>query len=215
MSTHAEHAYRSLRDMLLAGEFLPGQKLSQLQLARKLGCSTVPVVEALRRLESDGLVTKTARKIARVRAFTLQELRDLYLLRASLEGVLARLCARRITSREVAHLKKLSRQSVAALRKGDVAVDRKLEVQIHQFIADCARSPLLSDELKKLLLVERTAGRHPAPNVPPGPFGSIHQAVIHAIADHDPDSAEYLMRKHILGGYKDYRSKIKSRKSKS
>ena len=215
MRTHADHAYRALQKMLLNGELSPGQKLSQLQLARQLGCSTVPVVEALRRLESEGLVTKTARKIARVRAFTLQELRDVYLFRASLEGVLARLCARRITDKEITHLKKLGRQSNAALRKGDLAADRNLEVQIHQHIAECARCPILSDELKKLLLVERTAGLLPKGKVPFSPAGPIHQAVIHALGDRDADSAEYLMKKHVLRGYKDHLPKTKSRKSKS
>ena len=64
MSTTAEHAYQSLRRMVVKGELAAGQRVSQLRVARQLGCSTVPVVEALRRLESEGVLVKEPRKMA-------------------------------------------------------------------------------------------------------------------------------------------------------
>ncbi|MBC8354550.1 MAG: GntR family transcriptional regulator, partial [Planctomycetes bacterium] len=53
--TAADVAYRGIHQMLASGQLLPGQRLSQSRLARQLQCSPMPVVEAMRRLESEGL----------------------------------------------------------------------------------------------------------------------------------------------------------------
>ena len=63
--------------------------------------------------------------------------------------------------------------------------------------------PLLSEELDRLMLIERTAGRpaHDA-SIRPG-LAHIHRSLVQAIVDRDADSAEYLMKKHIQNGYRD------------
>lgn len=65
-SSTFDQAYQGIRQIFVRGEFEPGQRVSQSKLARQLGCSTVPVVEAMRRLESEGLLVKQARKMAKV-----------------------------------------------------------------------------------------------------------------------------------------------------
>ncbi len=214
MITNADAAYKTIQRMLTNGEFSPGQRLSQVKIARKLGCSTVPVVEAMRRLESDGLLTKTARKMAKVRVLSLRELKGLYLLRANLEGVLAYMCAERITDEEIARLRELNQESVVVAENQDLPGDVRLEVEIHQHIAACARCPILAEELKRLLLVERTAGRTQEASGPVIDMAGVlvHRAVIEAIADHDAHMAEYLMRRHIKGGFQSFLKKYRALK---
>jgi len=153
-STASETAYRGIREMLARGDFQPGQRVSQSKLARELGCSTVPVVEAMRRLESDGLLVKQARKMAKVRELSSKDLEGLYLLREGLEAITARLAAQRIDDDQAVELQRL-----AKVYEQNWVTESDADVAIHRHIARCADCPLLSDELDRLMLIELTAGR--------------------------------------------------------
>ena len=115
----ADQAYAAIRGMLIRTELKPGQEVSQTELARHLGCSTVPIVEAMRRLESEGLQVKDGRKIARVRQLSRRDREGLYLVREGLEGVTAKLCAARITNAHIEELRELGRQYKEAVAGGD------------------------------------------------------------------------------------------------
>src|SRR5262245_57242685 len=93
----AEQAYLAIREDILRGQFGPGTPLSRRRLARDLKMSVAPVTDALRRLESDGLVESRARAGTRVRVPTEADVRDLYELREALESQSARLFAQRAT----------------------------------------------------------------------------------------------------------------------
>lgn len=127
---------------------------------------------------------------------------------------MARMCAGRITDEEIAHLRELNRQSVLVAERQDLVGDVRLEVEIHQYIAACAHCPILADELKRLLLVERTAGQVQAASGQSIDMAGalVHRAVIEAIADRDIHMAEYLMRKHIKGGFQSFLKKLKALK---
>jgi DNA-binding GntR family transcriptional regulator len=79
--TLADGAYRSVRDEILRGTLRPGMPLSRRRLARQLGMSVLPISDALRRLEEDGLVESRARAGTRVRIPTETDVRELYELR--------------------------------------------------------------------------------------------------------------------------------------
>lgn len=197
----SDQAYEGIRQMFVRREFQPGQRVSQSKLARQLGCSTVPVVEAMRRLESEGLLVKQARKMAKVRELSAADLEGLYLLREGLEAITARLSAQRIDDDQAAELRELSQAYEAAWKTERLETDA--DIEIHRHIARCAGCALLSEELDRLLLIERTAGRaiHDASSRPG--HAHIHRALVQAIIDRDNDSAEYLMKKHIQNGYRE------------
>lgn len=204
-------AYRGIRLMLARGELIPGQRLSQSRLARQLGCSPMPVVEAMRRLESEGLLVKQARKQARVRELSQEDLEGLYLLREAIESVTARLAAQRATPEETQVLQELAQAYERAWEAND---DGDAEVAIHRHIAACARCPLLLEELDRFLLIERTAGRSFQPGGERPGHPHSHRALVQAIVDHDADSAEYLMKKHIQSGYQSVQRMLASRAPK-
>ena len=185
--------------MLCLGELVPGQRLSQSRLGRHLGCSSMPVVEAMRRLESEGLLLKQARKQAIVRKLSEKDLEGLYLLREAIESVAARLAAKRVTPEETQVLQKL-----AEAFERDVEANHEsgeTDIAIHRHIAACACCPLLNEELDRLLLIEQTAGRSFNSEVEQICNPHCHRALVQAIIDHDADSAEYLMKRHIQSGY--------------
>ena len=195
MSTTAINAYRSIREMMTNGEFSQGQRISQVKLARKLGCSTVPVVEAMRLLESEGLLVNEPRKMAKIRKLTPGEIEDLYTLRELIEPYVTRLCASRISDEQIQELKQLHQKYLHSVSNKDFDKSRLFDFEIHHFIAKCADCSLISEELERLSLVEKTAGKGDF-SVPP----YVHNALIQAIEDHDIDSAEYFMKKHIRTG---------------
>ena len=191
--------------MLTRAELEPGQKVSQTKLARQLGCSTVPVVEAMRRLESEGLLVKDGRRMARVRQLSRRDREGLYLVREGLEGVAARLCAERITDSQIEELRELGRQYEEATVAGDTPHSDPTDIRIHHLIVRCAQCPLLEQEISRLLLIERTAGAGLHPSEHTEESRTSHRALIQALADRDADSAEYLMKRHIQRGTRDLR----------
>lgn len=96
-----ETVLMQLRDLILRGEFEPGRRLAEQQLAERLGASRTPVRAALVTLEQEGLVQANETGGFVVRQFTAQEVTDAILVRGHLEGLAARLVAEHGVSRQL------------------------------------------------------------------------------------------------------------------
>ena len=105
-----------LRDLILRGEFEPGQRLAEQQLAERLGASRTPVRAALVTLEQEGLVEANDSGKFLVRQFTPREVADAIAVRGQLEGMAARLVAEHGVSRQ------LQGDLQACLLEGDLAL---------------------------------------------------------------------------------------------
>ena len=105
-----------LRDLILRGEFEPGQRLAEQQLAERLGASRTPVRAALVTLEQEGLVEANDTGKFLVRQFTPREVADAIAVRGQLEGMAARLVAEHGVSRQ------LQGDLQACLDEGDLAL---------------------------------------------------------------------------------------------
>ncbi len=90
-STLRERALDALRSAIIAGQYRPGDHLGEVELAAGLGVSRGTVREALRHLQQEGLVTPSARGMLRVRSHTATEIKELFQVRAALEGLAVRL----------------------------------------------------------------------------------------------------------------------------
>lgn len=93
-----------IRKAIVTGDLKPGQKLKETELSNSAGVSRTIVREALRQLETEGLITATRNKGAMVRALSTEEARDIYCIRAFLEGLAARLFTERATQKQLARL---------------------------------------------------------------------------------------------------------------
>jgi DNA-binding GntR family transcriptional regulator len=196
-------AYQKIKNMMISGRLASGQKVSQVRLAKELGFSTVPVVEALRRLESEGLLVKEGRRMAKVRQLSAEEVEGLFLIRQGLEPIAARLCAERISKSALAHLQVLVEEFEAAVDADDNKTSDDMEVKIHRCIAENANCPLLLEELSRLLLIEKTSAgdMHSSDRLR---YRRSHRAIVEAIAERDGDLAEFLMRRHIEIGRREH-----------
>ena len=94
-STLRERCLVALRSAITAGELAPGQHLSEVELAGRLGASRATIREALRHLQQDGLVVAGRRSMLRVRQLAANEIRELYAVRAALESLAAEALAAR------------------------------------------------------------------------------------------------------------------------
>src|SRR6056297_4155191 len=107
-------AYARLMSDIRAGTFRPGDRLTETDLAERLGLSRTPVREAIRQLESDGLVTHVPRVGAAVRRLDYAEITELYEMRAVLEGTAARFAARAAYPSEIDELEAINHEMAAA-----------------------------------------------------------------------------------------------------
>ena len=203
----AEAAYRAIRDTILRGQVGPGSVLSRRRLAAELGMSVLPVTDALRRLEADGLVETRPRAGTRVRIPRASDIRDLYELREALESQSARLFATRATSSERLQLQQRAREldrlfRELATRPEDLALRFKVHsrhVRLHLHIAENAASRLLRQQIERNhvlvlnWLFDVSARRTPLP-----PY--FHSELAAALASGDETLADQAMRAHVRYG---------------
>jgi GntR family transcriptional regulator, vanillate catabolism transcriptional regulator len=156
LSTSDSHIGRTvvrLREMILKGDFQPGERISELPLVALLGVSRTPIRLALERLAHEGLLEPYPTGGFVVRSFTLDDVWDSVDVRGTLEGIAARMAAERVTSEaEVEALRGYQKQMDAI---GQPTVDTfpaYLEINdgFHAEIVRLANSPMLRLTLDRL-----------------------------------------------------------------
>jgi len=118
MDSQQSRVLVQLRDMILKGEFRPGERLAEIPLAERLAASRTPVRLALSSLQHEGLIEPSPSGGYQMRRFTSQEIADAILLRGVIEGYAARLLAEEGPSRQ------LLRDLHECLEAGDRAVNK-------------------------------------------------------------------------------------------
>lgn len=136
----ADRVYQSIRQDISTATLKPGERLVLRQLAKQFGTSNIPVLEALRRLESDGLAVSHRNAGAQVKVWSESDINGAFMARQALEGVTARLFARYATETERAELVEHGRLFDEACAEADVQGAISADIQLHLFIARCANS---------------------------------------------------------------------------
>lgn len=147
---------REIEGLIVSGELPPGERINEIQLARRFGTSRGPIREATRSLEAKGLVEVVRNRGVFIRRLTLEEAIEIYDLRCALFGLAGRLLAGRMSDQILEHLK------VSLQRMDDVAEQRDfdkyypLNLAFHNFIVEKASNGTLAREyaamVKKLHL---------------------------------------------------------------
>lgn len=145
----------ALRARVLSGEFEPGQRLPEERLSEELGVSRIPVREALHALAAEGLVTLAPRRGASVTTHTRAQVQELVEVRATLEGLNARLAARRHDPKQIADLKRIVEASIRITEKSDVAEIQEHNERFHAAVEDIAANSVLMGIVRSLR--DRTA----------------------------------------------------------
>jgi DNA-binding GntR family transcriptional regulator len=192
-----ERVYKSLRDLILSQAYPPGSKLNVEQLCRDLGVSRTPVWDAMRKLESDGLVSTVARHGVFVLNYGVDKVRDLFAVRGALEALAAGEAARRLDADGRRALEDAVGRLEEAAARRDVEAYSRAAIAFHDLVLAAARNQVLSrllDNVYAQILVLRLRSLY----LPERLASSVaeHRAIFAAVAAGDADLAERLSRAH-------------------
>ena len=201
-----EHVVDAIRDAILAGDLVPGQRLVEAELSESLNVSRGTVRVALMDLAHEGLVERIANRGARVRIVTVDEAVHITEVRSLLEILCAGRAAAQATDQQIAELRALGDQMSKDARDGDALAYSEHNRQLHQEVIKIADQPIAGEILDQLRARNvrhafRLAFRpgRPQESLP------LRLAVIEAIASHDVAGAEEAARSHMQNVLAEFR----------
>jgi len=126
--------FNTLREAILKGDFAPGERLMEKQLAEKMGVSRTPIREAIRKLELEGLVIMIPRKGAEVASITGKDISDVLEVRATLEALAVRLACKKMSEHDLNDLSAVNKEFKKAADEKDVKALIEKDVEFHDVI---------------------------------------------------------------------------------
>jgi DNA-binding GntR family transcriptional regulator len=196
-SLHDEIATR-LRDMIIAGDLKPGQKLNEAELALGFGVSRTPLREALKVLEVEGMIVIMPHRGASVATLSEAEVEEIFPLMGIIEGLAAELACQRMTDADLARLEKMHAVMVQHWQRGEWSPYSKLNRAIHEAIFAMADNATLSAQYQQLM-VRIHAIRFIARKSPEHWQQAVddHEKIMAALRARDGVAAFALMRDHL------------------
>ncbi|WBU54102.1 GntR family transcriptional regulator [Paracoccus sp. SCSIO 75233] len=188
-------AYSLIVDAMDAGEYQPGDRLVEAELAERFGVSRTPVREALQRLETQSMVKRDGRSLI-VSTLDHNQLSELYIVRTELEALAARLAARHATPEEIRVLQSMIDEDMTRLDDADALArsNRRFHHQIHLASHNRYLVQQLDMVHRNMALMARTSlaveGRSKTAL-------AEHQAIVDALKSGEGVAAEEALRNHI------------------
>jgi len=196
----ATHAYQQVRDAIIQGEFAPGAPLFEVHLASQMGMSRTPVREALKVLARDGFVQVVPARGYIVPHRSMDDLRELFELRESLEGTAARCAAQRATDAELAELESLCTRYET---EQDLELWAQVGTDFHDLLVTAARNKRLAtilDSLNGQIVHSRRSALKADPQRRDAAIRE-HRAVLEAVKARNAAEAEARAREHVRFSY--------------
>lgn len=188
-------AYSLVLDAIDRGDYRPGDRLVESELAERFGVSRTPIREALQRLETQSVVARDGRSLI-VASLDHDQLGELYVVRAELEGLAARLAAQHAAPEEIAVLREMVRRDHDIIDQAD-ALSRSNK-RFHRQIHLASHNRYLIQQLE---MIHRTMALLSSTTLAASGRGARaldeHAAVLDAIEMRDGDAAEAAIRAHI------------------
>ncbi len=187
----------ALREAITTGRLKARQPLPQAEIAANLQVSHIPVREALRQLESEGLVTYQPNRGATVSALSTEEIREIYEIRSLLESGAIRRSSPALSAETLA-------RAQAVLDTAEQATDGgswgSLDMEFHTLIYDLDQRPRLQELITELLhRVDRYWLSYDLMLKYRSVFDAEHRALLAALVAHDAAGAETLLTEHLAG----------------
>lgn len=197
----AEEAYVILRERILRGELPMGQVISRRKIASELGMSLLPVAEAVRRLELEGLLESRPRAGTRVRIPSEQDVQGHYVVREALEVQAAKLFAEVATARERTELQKLAARvdllyAQSQKNQRNYLLFLGVHEKLHRRIAEGTHCPALVEAIEKNHALASTWLCVPREEARPEPVRR-HSELVEVVSTGTPAAAAKAMSAHI------------------
>lgn len=202
--------YNAIKNAIIIGEYEPGTRLTEEALAESLQVSRTPIRDAIKQLESDGLIIPYKRRGYIVKEFSIKDIRQIYNLRALLESHGASEAAMNRTDEELERMREKNtayEQAIAKLERSDIETIKNIQQanqDFHEEIFKAANNEHLRAHIAKLVVVplifrsfywynERQLLRSL----------EVHKTILKAIENQEPDRAKIAMQEHIYQGRDD------------
>jgi len=200
-TTLHEDVYKRLKAMIIARQLPPGAKLVLRTVAKQLGTSTMPVLEAIRRLEHDGLLVQIPKWGAFVKEWSVDEQLEAVHIRRALEGEAARLFVLRATQEQKQELLRLNQDFEEAARK-DVLEGLEADVALHLHIAKSSGFRRLAHMVEiariPLTMIMKSSQQSEASRKRMNLVG-CHAGLVRTLLGTEPELAVQAMWDHIDG----------------
>jgi DNA-binding GntR family transcriptional regulator len=199
--------YDRLKERLLEGEFQAGERLPVEALKTEFGVSKQPVMEALRRLSSEGLVEIIPQVGCRVPVYSGADVSDFFAIFGGMEGAVAGVAAQRCTDAQVDQLAAVNEDIKHLIDEADPAARSRgyliLNRRFHGIIQDMAHSAVVGDISRRMwdmsdLLINTAGVPRPLASAVPARHDD-HELIIRALRDRDEAAARRAMEDHITG----------------
>lgn len=193
----AAKAYNHLLDKLLTNQFVPGEILNRREVARELGMSVAPILEAMLQLEAHGFLSTLPRKGTQVKPIRTEDVIGSLIVREALECQAARLyCGERVYR----NLERLT--PIAEKLDNSQARDPEhwnKEIEFHGTLVSLAEYPMLCEEFSRSIRLSTFYGLHRLSSSV-GEEQRSHRALLDELTKDDPDNAERVIRSHTRSG---------------
>jgi DNA-binding GntR family transcriptional regulator len=202
----SDQAYSIIKDAILKGKLKPGEKLNKRSMATLCGVSIIPVIDALNRLESEGLVESNPYTGSRVITIDDQWVSDYYILREAIEVQIVRILSFTMGLSDAEPLLRTAEKIDNMAGKPDKFTEfNELHYGFHLGLAKMTGSQSLVEEMKRFHLFSflvRSEAAYTAMDDMVRTQNYSHQDIIQSILKRNPEEAQKIMRLHI------YRSKL-------
>ncbi len=190
-----------MKQAIIKGELVDGQKVTELELAEWLGVSRGLVREVIRELENTGILVNIPYRGTFVRSLTSERINELYTLRSLLEEYAIELAVVQASPDEIEHLREIAAMMTRYAQVGDVNLLVETDLQFHLALYAMSKHQMLIDTLERLsgqthLFIQATKAMYTIfPTLEEA--ANSHLAIIVALEKRDITSARSVVRKHI------------------
>lgn len=194
----ADGAYRSLLEAIISGELSPGQRLRVNDLAEELGTSRIPVRDAIKRLEADGLIETKSNAWTRVTPIRIEETAQAFPIIASLHALATRLGVPALTGEDLDRMLEADERRAAALEAEQVLEAIDADDSFHAVLLAASRNELLAESIERLMPRIRRLDLLHFSRLTERSSGGDHAEIIEACRRRDAAAASDLVEQNFL-----------------
>ncbi|MFJ2958470.1 GntR family transcriptional regulator [Streptomyces sp. NPDC087270] len=197
VKSKADLVYDTLRQAIVTGDLRSGERINMDELARNLGVSKIPIREAVKRLESDGLLSSQLHAGVTVAEIDKTEMRGVFLAREAIETLVTRLAAERVDDKLLAGLAQVQATMRAELDQGATERLPELNSDFHRLLSEASGYRILAELTEQLLMtIRRYRITMPRDAQNWRAVLQEHEAIIAALRQGDPEAAAAAAQHH-------------------
>ena len=201
-----ESAYYQLEQWIIDGTLQPGEKLTDIELAKALNLSRTPIREALQLLEMVGFVRMFPGKATTVTQVNKEDIKHLLPPLAALQALAAELAAPNITEEQIKGLEEANQRLADAIKENDGFNSLKIDEEFHRIIIEAAQNPYITTMLSRLQSHVRRQFFHHSLELSDA-SRIEHEEIIQAFREKDIDQLALLSKKNWIRSIEELNAK--------